>query len=437
MSFTILCLHQMGDPRRYREAVRALEFMFAAERADCDVVVHDADLPLPKYLQAFPFDLIVLGPTFLGARQSLTKLRAVKERYGFIQNSQACKVALPQDDYDCSQRLDDWMVDWKVDRVYTVIPDHWDRLYPRYSTTNRLRLGFTAYIASSWIARWANPRTSDLRRIDVSYRTHPRGRLSCRLRNLKFDIAQRFLSAASTVPGAHEMRLDISADEDKFIAGAAWQEFVENSRFCLTTPSGSSLLDPCGEIRQRIQQASSQNPGATYAEIWRDLPESDQQKLTFSAISPRNIEAALAMTVQLATPGSYSGILHAPENCISLAEDCSNIEAVVEIMKDRMFCERVSHSCREAFLDVDRLRQSVFVDEVIDFAGGAGRTKPPLHAADGHSSRETERYRLEAGPAGEVYWRRQRLIQGFKSSIRRIAGRRVVNLVRQLLPKTP
>lgn len=39
---------------------------------------------------------------------------------------------MPQDDYDYAEVLDSWMVDWKIDRVYTVIPDHWNVLYPKY-----------------------------------------------------------------------------------------------------------------------------------------------------------------------------------------------------------------------------------------------------------------------------------------------------------------
>jgi hypothetical protein len=66
--------------------------------------------------------------------------------YAFVAESDAVKLAFPQDEYDCHQLLDDWMYDWKVDVVFSVIASGWDVLYPRYHRVGDIRLGYTGYI---------------------------------------------------------------------------------------------------------------------------------------------------------------------------------------------------------------------------------------------------------------------------------------------------
>jgi hypothetical protein len=95
----------MGDPARYREAARSLEYMIPENMSEIDCFVHDGGLPFPDYLKRLSFDLIVLGPTFLGNHQNPKSYEKVLRKYDFIRMSRATKVALTQDDYDCSARL--------------------------------------------------------------------------------------------------------------------------------------------------------------------------------------------------------------------------------------------------------------------------------------------------------------------------------------------
>jgi hypothetical protein len=53
----VLILHRMGDPRYYRESVRALEYMIPECRADINSIVHDCDLPFPEYLKKIEYHL--------------------------------------------------------------------------------------------------------------------------------------------------------------------------------------------------------------------------------------------------------------------------------------------------------------------------------------------------------------------------------------------
>ena len=125
------------------------------------------------------------------------------------------------------------------------------------------------------------------------------------------------------------------------IPGDKWHNFLEDSKFCLATPSGSSLLDPIGEYRKKVYKYKLKNPFATFEEVENACFFSKDGKYEFTAISPRNIEAALAQTVQIATPGNYSNIMNPVEHYIPLNEDCSNIEEVVRMMNDSILIHEI------------------------------------------------------------------------------------------------
>lgn len=370
----ILSLHRMGDPETRRAAVRALEYMLVDYAPECNVIVHDADLPIPEYIKDLEFHGIVLGPTFLGNRRNKRKFDRTLKEYDFVRQSSACKIALPQDDYDCSGILDDWMEAWGIDRVYTVCPSDWDALYPRYSKSGDIRLAYTGYITDDMIESWKAPRPSRLRSIDVSYRTHDSDHLRCGVRNLKYAIAARFSRAVA----GENLKIDISSRREDLIPGVRWHDFMEDSRFCLAAPSGSSLLDARGEFRRSVEYFVLKNPGACFQEVASACFPEDDGKYLFTPISPRNIEAAMAGTVQIATPGSYSGLMQPMEHYIPLDEDCGNIKEVLEMMDDRELASAIGGECKELMLGLPELRFSNHVAGLVDFIGdyaGANRIK--------------------------------------------------------------
>ena len=136
----ILILHRMGDPRRLRKAISDLEYMLPVHAPDHNYIVHPAELPLPEYVRDIEFHGIVLGSTFLDGRCNGRLLSRLLHDYSFIKESSACKVALPQDDYDCSAILDRWMVNWNIDILYSVCSDNWEILYPHFSKKKKYNL---------------------------------------------------------------------------------------------------------------------------------------------------------------------------------------------------------------------------------------------------------------------------------------------------------
>jgi len=419
----VLILHRMGDPRFRREAVRSLEYMIPECRPDLNCIVHDQDLPFPEYLKEIEYDLIVLGPTFLCNRHDYKNLQRAKVELEFIKESSACKIALPQDDYDGSDILDDWMVDWNIDRVYTVAPEYWELLYPKYSRTGEIVLGYTGYITDKWIEAWKNPKKHLLRSIDISYRTHNVSANRCYLRNLKYVIADRFRD--SIIANNYNLTIDISNDIRDMVPGEKWHEFIEDSKFCLTTPSGSSLIDPRNEIRDCVNRLIEKQPNISFKNVENSCFPGIDRLNVISAISPRNIEAALAETVQIATPGSYSNLMKPSEHFIPLNEDCSNIKDVVEMMKDPVLVASIQKLCKESIMDEKRLRRTVIVDEIIEYTRSVISSRKLNRGNQDHIDRLSSMYREEIDEVSDRFWRKRRIQERVRNIATKFGARRI------------
>ncbi len=358
----ILILHNMGDPITWRSSVRDLEFCLPDYAPEHNYIVHNASLPTPDYVKKIDFHGIILGPTFLCNRYHPPTLAKTLEEYCFIKNSNAFKIAMPQDDYDCNAILESWMIDWEIDLVYTVCPEYWHVLYPKLSTTSKIRLGYTGYVSEKMIEQAQYPRPFSARSVDVGYRASKLPPNFGMIGHIKGLIGEIFMDNALD----EGLKLDISTDPKDTIHGEKWFDFIENSRFVLGSNSGSSLLDPEGEFRFKVSMYLSSHPWASF-EVVRDacFPMEDG-KWSFTAISPRNIEAALLETAQICVPGTYSGIMKLDEHYIPFEPDGSNIKDVLSKMRDVEEVRKMTIACKERFLSIKELRYTYHVREIIN-----------------------------------------------------------------------
>lgn len=362
---SVLCLHRMAPENTRPESVVRLERMLPEERSDLNTIVHDANFPLPDKVREYPFDVVFLGPTFFNyVRHSSTALRKTKAAYEDVVRRATVRVALPQDEYYFSAVLDDWMIDWDIDLLYSVLEGRSDEIYPRFSRSGRIAVGFTGYITDAWINRWMHPKPRSLRKWDITYRTHNHSPIQCELQHVKFAIAHRFQQA---IKEDSQLRTSISSDSRDHIPGSAWHDFVEDSRFTLATPSGSSFLDPNGDIANCIARLRATTTHATIEDARANCFPSTTPKRPFSAISPRNLEAGMALTVQIATPGDYAPFMRADEHYVGLLPDCSNIQHVLGRIRDESESAQMAMDFKESILSEPRLRRKQIAKEIIEF----------------------------------------------------------------------
>tara|TARA_B100001093_G_C26824871_1_gene1013554 strand:+ start:738 stop:2033 length:1296 start_codon:yes stop_codon:yes gene_type:complete len=360
----VLTIHNMGNPLKRREGVISIESLFKNYSKEIKCLNHDAQINLPENIKAINFDLIILGPTFLYSRFNPKLFNKLKKKYDFIANMDTCKIALPQDEYTYSEILDEWMCDWEISRVYSVLPKFKKLIYPKYIKQGEIKEGFTIYINEKLINKFKE-RKMKSREIDISYRASALPESYGSIGQLKKDIG---LSASKTLNEICLLKTDISVDKKNIITGIKWYRFLENSKACIVTPSGSSIHDPKGSIRIAVEKYKLKYPKSRYKDVEKNCFPKLDKKFVMTAISPRNIEAGLAGTVQICIDCEFSNILEENKDYIPLKGDLSNIKEVIDIIKNKEKMEKISNNCKNSLLNSKKLNEVYFLEEILSFA---------------------------------------------------------------------
>lgn len=397
----ILVLHGLGDPRLVSRLLLNHVFSLLINFPEHNYLYHDSALSIPEYVKQTRFDAILLDVTFLWPRWfgEANFLKCLAD-YSFVAESDAVKLAFPQDEYDCHQLLDDWMYDWRIDVVFSVIASKWDVLYPRYHRVGDIRLGYTGYI-DECLLNWL-PKALEDRPVDIGYRAKRLPPYFGRLGENKWTIG-RDVAARAKDAG---LRVDIELGDQGTLLGDAWLNFIGDSKFTLGANSGSSLLDPTGSIQRSVRTYLASHPGAPLEEVEKNCFPGLDGKYNFTAISPRVLEAAMLGSAQILVDGEYSGIVKPGEHFIPIRPDASNFPEVLDAMADRPLVDAMIHRCREAVLSVDALRYKNRARMILNLIGEMTAHKKP--ASNGENVRHViARYSSEMQPRYQSCWRRQ------------------------------
>lgn len=401
---SILVLHCIGNQALAPAFLNHHVFALQRNFPEHDYLYHDATLPLPGYVAELDFDAIVLDVTFLTARwASLDFLQARKDAYAFVRESAAAKIAFPQDEYDCHVLLDDWMCEWNVDVVFSVIASGWDVLYPRFHKQGNIRLGYTGYIDESLINRLTKPFPQ--RAIDIGYRARKLPPYFGRIGQAKWTIGRDVAQLSRQT----NLNINIELGDQGTLFGEAWLNFIDDSKFTLGANSGSSLLDPTGEIQRHVRAYLAENPDATFEAVEAACFPGQEGLHSFTAISPRVLEAALLDSAQILVDGEYSGIVKPGEHYIPIREDASNFDEVCAAMSDSAEVIKMIKRCRETILSVDALRYRNKARMTLELIGDLAARKN-LTPNRERTRRSIARYVNEMPGKYRAHWRNQRLL---------------------------
>ena len=393
----VLILHRMGHPDHAPRFLPRHVASFARTHPESVCIVHDVHLPLPAYVRDAECDLVLLDVTLLGARWRGDEARQrLLAELAFLRDCDAVKIAFPQDEYDCHEVLDDWLCDWRVDGVFSVIDGPRDVLYPRYHRAGRFELGFTAYLDDELLSRAQRPWAG--RPTDLGYRAKKLPPYFGRLGQVKWTIGRDVLARAAGCG----LSMDIAVGDHAAIPGGAWLEFVESCRFMLGANSGSSLLDPRGDIQTRVRECVRRRPHATFDEIEQECFAGLDGRHEFTAIAPRNLEAAMLGTGQILVDGPYSGILRANEHYIPLRADASNFAEVQERMRDAIEVPEMIARCKATIAGEVRLTHAHRDARVARVVALCQRRRP----REGSRWRDArDRYEREMSGAYRALWK--------------------------------
>ncbi len=371
----LLVLYSYPNDQQLRGAVR--DHLHALDGGDERIVYHNAFTELPRKVRGLEFDGVVLHTTFLCERWS-DRFAEVRQQYAWVADLPCTKVALPQDEYDHSEVLDEWLAELGVSDVFTVFgEDVRPILYPTLHERARFTPALTGYIDEGMATRCAaRLRPVSERGVDIVYRATKLPYWFGSHGQLKHRIAD----AVSARAGAHGLGADISTQPEDTIFGDAWVEFLMSGRVVIGAESGSSVLDRRGEIRARIRELLAAQPTLDFDDVARELPEG-WDSWRFFAISPRHLEAVVTKTAQVLVEGSYSGVLEPDRHYVPLRRDFSNLDDVLERLRDHRLLQETADRAYEEIYVGGAYRYRDFAAAIRDALARAPRAARPVRRA--------------------------------------------------------
>jgi hypothetical protein len=314
------------------------------------VLYHNVAYGPASYLRRIRFDVVILHTTFLCYRSSPAFSR-IRRGLAWLRSCNSLKIAMPQDEYDHSEVLDDWLAELGV----SVICSNFDEnvrplLYPKMQRRARFLKCLTGYIDETNAAEcngWLRPiavRPHDIvyRAAHLPYWFGSHGQLK---HEIASDVAQR----------ARELGLicDISTRPEDVITGGQWYAFLSSSKTIIGCESGSSVLDRRGQIQAQIRAILTRRPALSFSDVSKLLPPGwdDYQ---FFALGPRHLEAVVTRTCQVLVKGEYDGVLQPFRHYLPIRRDLGNLDEVLHMIKDQALLEATAARAYEEIYETKR-----------------------------------------------------------------------------------
>ena len=273
------------------------------------------------------FDAIVIHYT---VSMFIDRLMSPMLRWNLSKTS-AKKIVFIQDEYRRVNDVIELLDILKIDCLFTCVPtNEIEKVYPKEKLPNLLKINnLTGYVSEDLLRSTSNKKYSD-RLLDVVYRAR---KLSAWYGTLCYDkwrIADDFNLDAKK----YNLKVDISALEKDRLYGDQWQRFLENSKAALGVESGANVFDFTGEIQVKVEAYEAKNPDASYHEVKEIFIKDLDEEIKINQISPRCFECAAFKTLMILYEGEYSGILKPWRHYVPLKKDHSNMDTVVEYLRD-------------------------------------------------------------------------------------------------------
>ena len=201
------------------------------------------------------------------------------------------------------------------------------------------------------------------RSIDIGYRTgyFPAfGRQGL----LKSQLAETFQRKAEQ----YGVVADISSQAKDFLAGDDWYRFLLRCKYTLGVESGASLLDRDGCIWESSLEYLEHHPEASFQEVEAACFPRLDGNLELYAISPRHLEACATRTCQILIEGDYNGILKAGEHYIELKRDFSNVDQLMELVRQDTLRTEITERAHRDIVESGQYTYRSFVQYVLERA---------------------------------------------------------------------
>jgi hypothetical protein len=256
------------------------------------------------------------------------------------------KIALPQDEYDHNEILDEWLFDWGISIIFSNYDEsRWRILYPIMHSKAEFYKCFTGYIDDSQFASYADKiQPMEKRPFDIVYRASKLPYWFGSHGQLKYEISEIVAKRAKQ----YGLYCNISTHIKDTILGNKWLDFLASGKSVIGCESGSSVIDRRGEIKTQIQNLLNKNPRLSFTELSNYMPTGWDDFHLF-AISPRHFEAITTKTCQILVEGYYDGVLIPDKHYIPIKRDFSNLDEALIKLKAASYVQKIAD---QAYLEI-------------------------------------------------------------------------------------
>ena len=368
---TVLVIYANSDPVM-RESVKALLHSFERHLVGCQVFYHNSIFNRSPFLATYREVDCVIFHHSVTTVWNRSRYRKKLERWLATSFGGAKKIALMQDEYKNVDLLREFVSQISFDRVFTLAPpSQWVVLYGNDIVKSGVLQQYLAgYIDQRLISTKISKTQTDFhhekalnRSIDIGYRADW-SKMHVKLGKtglLKRDIASVCKSAAVE----RGLSVDIEIGARHFISGAGWHSFMQNCRYMLGVPSGSSVLDYEGLIESSLLESLKINPQVSEQNLYEEIVASYEQSLFLEVLSPRHFEAMLNGCGQILIESEYNGLLKAWEHYLPLKRDFSNLSDIVDASRDESLRLKIVGNCQRDIIGSELFTYEKFVGDVV------------------------------------------------------------------------
>ena len=278
-------------------------------------------------------DMVIVTYELIGLR-NLPIWNVLRQRMRLFLRNAKVRVLMPQDDYSRSDVLDEFVASENFEFVFSPISD-WARLQQFSKPFSKRAIDYGQRV------RYLPPQLGE--------RAGKKGLL-----------AIKFAQVASEAGFV----CDVSTKPDDVFVGDEWWKFLGNTKFTVSRRGGASMADPTGRLADKVRRYQLRHPEIEIEELSKRLSFKGGREGDFSAISPRLFEAAAMGVCQILEPDHYVDGLRPWVHYLPLLKDFSNIEEVLDVMRDDDRCGEIVKASQDILLQSNNFTYSAFVERL-------------------------------------------------------------------------
>ena len=254
----------------------------------------NTDSGFPRKLGNLQFRVMVLHYSLFG----FTPAQLPEEFMQYLgQCENSYKIAFFQDEHHYCQRRFNFLNDYNINCVYTLVePAYFKDTYRKYTKVPELIYNIPGYVDDGMVEQAQKYTKPDCdRSIDVGYRGRQLLYYMGEGAQEKYVIGTQFKERASRLG----LKMDIKTTEETRLYGDAWYNLLGNCRACLGVEAGVSIFDIEDTVRLEHDHLIADNPQMTFEQMSEQLLGPWEWNIPYRTISPRHFESAAFRNCQI------------------------------------------------------------------------------------------------------------------------------------------